>query len=281
MSTRLVGYQPQYFPRLHYYARFLNADIYTISDYLQYVRKHQYPRPDGTRFRGVSYQAHTPIKTAQGLHLLDIPVKHSGTDGLQLMTEAQIEYLSPWREQHIQNIEHHYKKASQYERVMPSLRKLFEGEYDSLAAFTVATTLWGLAIILEIPVLAVESFSIPALNAALPFTGIRLTKIVRMSETDIPPPDKAGGFSTSEWLMEKCKRLGADEYYYGGTAAAAYAEFEGFAEKGIRVIQQDWRCGEYGQQFPKTPFIPNLSIIDLVMNVSPEEARRILSTPHQ
>src|SRR6185436_18076548 len=108
MSTRLVGYQPQYFPRLHYFARFLNCDLYTISDNLQYVRKHVYPKGDGTTYRGPSYQAHTAIKNPQGALLLDIPVKHLGKDEHQLMTEAQIDYSSPWREVHLKNIEHNY-----------------------------------------------------------------------------------------------------------------------------------------------------------------------------
>lgn len=279
--TRLVGYQPQYFPRLHYFARILNSDIYTISDNLQYVRKHVYLKEDGTRERGVSYQAHTPIKTAQGIFMLDIPVFHGGTGGRQLLTEARIDNTAPWQEKHLKNIEHHYKKAPEFDRVFPSLQMLFSARFRNLAALTVASTMWGLAVLCEAPLHAVESCSPSAIAERLPHRAFRLRKIIRMSESDVPPPDKEKGYDASQWIIDKCKKFGADEYYYGGTAAAAYAEFDRMRDAGINVLQQEWRVEEYPQQFPKTPFIPNLSIIDLLMNVPPEDARRILQTPNQ
>jgi hypothetical protein len=273
MSVRLVGYQPQYFPRLHYYARVLNCDLYTISDNLQYVRKHIYPKADGTTYRGPSYQAHTPIKNPQGVLLLDVPVKHLGKDEHQLMTEARIDYDSRWREDHLKNIEHNYRKAPQFDAVFPSLRALFEREFDNLAAFTIATTLWGLGVLLE-----TDDHTNDGIHAKLPHEMFRLKKVIPMSKTDIPAPDKKSGYDANQWIIDKCNRLGADEYYHGGVAAAAYFSHEKMEQAGIRSVQQNWRLEPYPQQFPKTPFMGNLSIIDLLMNVTPENAREILHT---
>jgi len=67
---RLAGYQPQYFPRLHYFARLLNADVFEVSDYVQFVKKHAYVDPNGERFRGKSFQAdiwHTRISFLKSL----------------------------------------------------------------------------------------------------------------------------------------------------------------------------------------------------------------------
>jgi hypothetical protein len=278
--VRLVGYQPQYFPRLHYFARILDTDIYTISDYLQYVRKHAYRNPDGTTHRGVSYQAHTPIRTAQGTLLLDVPVRKGGEEGRQLMTEAQIDYGSPWREAHLRTIEHSYRKAPEFGRVFESLTMLFSREYQSLAAFTIATTLWGLAMLFDMPLSSEESLSVSSLNAALPLASFRLKRIVAMSETDIPAPRKEAGQDANDWIIAKCRAFGADEYYYGGTAAAAYTDFERMKAAGITMTQQHWTGADYPQQFPKLPFTPNLSVIDLLMNVSAPDARAILKTSH-
>ena len=71
---RYSGIQPQYFPRLHYFARILNADIFVSRDDAQFLRKHKYP--DGKTDK--SYQAHTPIKTPSGIYLLNVPTKHEG-----------------------------------------------------------------------------------------------------------------------------------------------------------------------------------------------------------
>jgi hypothetical protein len=279
--TRLVGYQPQLFPRLHYYARFLNADIFKISDTLQYVRRHAYPSVDGKPFNGPSYQAHTPIKTSQGLYLLDVPAKHVGKQIERTMDTTPVDYSIPWTQKHLATIEINYKKAPQFDVVFPGLAVLYGREYPSLAAFTVATTLWGLAVLFEIPIVSPEAFSLSEVNALLPCTGHRIGKVVRMSEAGMPAADKSHGEDVNAWIINNCTVFGANEYYFGGTAAAAYLDLKRLNEAGVRVVQQNWVCEPYKQTFPRHGFLPNLSIIDLVMNVAPSEARKILATPNQ
>ena len=280
-GVRLVGYQPQYFPRLHYYARILNTDIFKISDNLQYVRRHSYPTKDGTAYNGPSYQAHTPIKTSQGIHLLDMPVRHLGAQNARTMNTVELDYSDEWSKKHLRNIELSYGKAPNFKSLYPSLTLLLGVEYGSLAACTVASTLWGLAVLFELPLLTLETFALPTINELLPVAGTRLKKIVRMSEAGIPPADKAGEEDVNDWIIANCREFGANEYYYGGTAASSYINKERIQAAGITLIQQDWQCAQYPQCFPKRAFIPNLSIIDLLMNVPPDEARRILSTPNQ
>ena len=270
---RLVGYQPQYFPRLHYFARVLDSDIFTISDYLQYVRHHVYEH-GAERERGPSYQAHTPLKNANGILMLDVPVKRGGEDGKQLITEALIDYSTPWHEKHLQNIEHHYKKSPGSARLLPSLQALFESRYATLADLTIGSILWSLGRLFEMDQ---DVPTLDDLHARLP-GGTRLTRIVRMSESGIPMADKGSGRDANDWIIETCRSLGATEYHFGGTSASAYMDFDRFRDAGISLKQQEWRCAPYRQQFPKRGFIPNLSILDLLMNVTPEEARAVLHT---
>ena len=280
MSVRLVGYQPQYFPRLHYYARFLNADIFKISDTLQYVRRHAYPSSDGKPHNGPSYQAHSPIKTSQGVYLLDVPVSHEKGVADRMLHTVALDPRNEWQSKHLKNIEFNYKKATQFEKLYPSLQALLTQPYSSLAACTVATTLWGLFVLFEMP-LAVEALSVAQLNTFLPTAPFRLKKVVRMSEEGIEPAHKSDGENVNNWIIANCRMLGADEYYFGGTAASAYIDHDKLHAAGIRLIQQEWRCEEYSQQFSRHGFIPNLSIIDLLMNVHPADARRILQTTTQ
>ncbi|HWO07378.1 MAG TPA: WbqC family protein [Candidatus Paceibacterota bacterium] len=273
LSIRLTGYQPQYFPRLHYFARILDSDIFTISDYLQYVRKHTYPNPDGTTHRGVSYQAHTPIKTAQGAFMLDIPVKKGGEQGRQSLNEAEIDYASAWQQKNINSIHHNYHRATNYSAVFPSLSLVMMQRYGSLAECTIESMLWALSMILEVPCYRPKGPTLAQINDALAQSPFRLRRIVRMSETPILPADKEKR-DANDWLVETCAYFNADEYYFGGTSAAAYMDFSRFEKAGIALVRQQWTCAPYRQQHGE--FIPNLSIIDLLMNVPVAEAREIL-----
>ena len=58
---------------------------------------------------------------------------------------------------------------------------------------------------------------------------------------------------------------------------AAYMDRSLFEQHGIKITVQDWKCKEYPQLYKKQQgFIPNLSIIDLLMNVSVDEAVKII-----
>lgn len=276
LATRLVGYQPQFFPRLHYYARVLNADVFVISDYVQYVRKHVYPREDGTSERGPSYQAHTPVKTPAGVKLIDVPVKKGGVGGRQPLNEAKIEYGSPWNRKALNQIDQYYRKAPRFASVFPSLSEVLLREYGSLAELSIASFLWGLSEIFELDDDSTRDPTIDAAHRVLPYQPFRLKQIIRVSETGVPPADKEAR-DANDWLIEQCRFVGAEEYYFGGTSASAYMDFERFEAAGIRLVKQEWSCEPYPQMHGA--FIPNLSIIDLVMHVPPAEARRILHTP--
>jgi hypothetical protein len=269
-TRRLTSYQPQYFPRLHYFARIFNADIFTISDYLQYVRKHGFLQKDGSTKRGPSYQAHTVIKTENGPFLLDIPVKKGGIEGRQPLNKASIEYAIGWQQKHLSHIRQNYAHAPYFNELFPSLSETIQRHYSSLAECSIASIAWALSRILEVP-----ASSIAEINTALPKEPFRLTAIVRMSETNIPPADKVER-DANDWLIETGRAFKATEYYFGGTAAKAYMDVDRFKAAGIMPVEQDWKCAPYPQLHGQ--FMPNLSIIDLLMQVPPEEARQILFT---
>lgn len=276
MERRLSSYQPQFFPRLHYFARILNSDIFVLADYVQFVRKHVYCRPDQTRERGPSYQAHTPIKTKEKVLLLDFPTKH---EGLQSINTTRLAYTSE-REQlkNLRFIMQHYKDSPRYQELIGSLKDLFETKFDTVADINMASTYWSLAHLLELP----ERNQKPTfedVQRSLPYSPFRLKQIVLFSESGIEPPSKEKGRDANCWLIETCKIFDAKEYHFGGTSADAYMDFKKFDDAGITLVKQEWECAPYAQS--SSPFTPNLSIIDLLMNVTPAEARVILQTQNQ
>lgn len=267
---RLAGYQPQYFPRLHYFARILDADVFEFSDYVQFVKKHTYVAADGTSHRGKSYQADSPIKLSGGVHYLTVPAGQH--DNLPINRTAIA--ATDWPRKHLKSIEQGYRTAPRFATLMPSLTTLLQTPYASLADLNIAATLWALTVILGgAPHL--EDISLAAVNERLqqphPF---RLRNIVRISETAIKPA--AGQRDATDWIIEMCRAFGADEYIYGGSSATTYMDFDRFEAVGITVVQQAWVCQPYTQQFPQQEFVANVSILDLVLNEDLPRVQQVL-----
>lgn len=277
-SARLSGYQPQYFPRLHYFARMLNSDIFTVSDNVQFVKNHLYPGEDGGQWRGKSYQADTPIKQSDGLHYLTVPIKHEGR-GLKSMRETKVAYDRDWVENHLRTLAVSYARAKNFRQVFPQLQALLGTSYANIVDLNLATLLWGLSWILGYRDQALEVTDVSAGNRLLarphPF---RLRHLVLKSAVDIFSSQQA--MDATDAILQRCKNMGIAEYYVGGTAHQAYIDDERFRQAGVRLVEQDWVGKRYEQQFPKVGFVPNLSILDLVFNEDVDQMQRILQGEH-
>jgi hypothetical protein len=258
---RLAGYQPQYFPRLHYFNRILTSDVFEVSDYVQFVAKHAFPQSDGSLKRGKSYQAHTPIKLDQGMFLLAIPVH----DALLPINKTEIVYSRDFPAKHLKSIEVGYRKSENFSKFFPEIEQLLTQKYDNLADLTIRSTLWGIIRFVSDDKLSPDDISVQSTNKILikksnPF---KLKKVFLASESPVAPPARG---EANDWIIKLCKYANAIEYYYGGTSHAAYMDNEKLIKNGITPVLQDWKCAEYRQQYAKAGFIPNLSCLDLIMN---------------
>lgn len=260
---RLSDIQPQFFPRLHYFARMLASDIFVLRDDVQFVRNHKYP--DGNR--GVSYQAHTPIKTPEGIHLLPVSIKKGG---LLPINETQVSYDQPWTQKQINILKNHYGKSPNAKQVIPEIELLLGQQFTTVGDLNIATTCWGLSRLLGVEKTTEECFTIDFVNNLLKETvSCRLQRIALGSDYLDKESDPSS--TASERIVALCKEFEADEYLGGGTAIQAYVETELFEKNGVKLQIQDWDCPTYPQQHDKkTGFIANLSIIDLLMNVTAE-----------
>lgn len=267
---RYTGWQPQYFPRLHYFARILNTDVFVIRDDVQFVRDHKYPNG----VRGKSYQAHCPVKTSQGLQLLNVPVRHG--KGLTNIFETEIEFSHKWKEKHLNILRNAYRKSVNYERVFSEIEQLLAMKLVTLCDLNVKTICWGIYRLLGEPVRDLEMVSVKRLNKLLSKQHLfRLKKVIKGTQTQVFGLKK--DLSANETIVQICRELGANEDYCGKTAVDAYVDKEMFKKEGIKLTIQDWSCREYEQVFAdKQGFIPNLSIIDLLMNVDHKTAIEII-----
>lgn len=270
---RYSGIQPQYFPRLHYFARILNSDIFVSRDDCQFLRKHKYP--DGST--GKSYQAHTPIKTANGQFLLNVPSEH---DGFKSISKTKVSNDSLWREDHLKAVKLSYIKTPYFKTVFPQLEIILNSEFKTIGELNLATIIWAISYLLEKNTDKAEDLNLDRINNFLEHQDkFRLKKIKRsMDMKSVHDLNKFENFTPNEKIITLIKEAGADEDFCGGTGVAAYLDHIQFDKNGIKVTVQNWKCKDYPQLFSKRQsFIPNLSIIDLLMNVSIEEALEHLS----
>ena len=73
----------------------------------------------------------------------------------------------------------------------------------------------------------------------------------------------------TDLLIEMCEKLGANTYLSGpGAKAVGYVEEEKFKKCGLTHVFSDFEHPTYSQKFK--PFIPYLSIIDLLFNYGDE-----------
>jgi hypothetical protein len=107
------------------------------------------------------------------------------------------------------------------------------------------------------------------------------TSIECLSDQWMPFPHKVhlqSGMGISgkgnQLILNLCHVLGADSFLFGAMGRN-YCDFDLFKANGITPIFQDFHCPVYPQI--NGPFVPNLSIIDMLFNVGIEETKRLLN----
>lgn len=267
---RLSDIQPQYFPRLHYLARMLESDVFVIRDDVQFVRNHKYP--DGTR--GVSYQAHTPIKAPEGKHLLAVSVKRGS---LLAIKQTGVSHDQSWARKHVNVISNFYRSAPNLRALLPDIEGLLDLRFATIAELDIATTCWALGRVLGMELRIPEDLSIARMNELLAARPIfRLRQIALGSDCFGPEAGKPS--SATERIMALCKMAGADQYLGGRTALQAYLDADLMRRAGIELAIQHWSCPIYRQQHTAhSGFIADLSILDVLMNVPAEQVASLLA----
>ncbi len=268
---RVSIYQPRYFPQLHYFNRALTSDVFVILDCAQYTKALVHS-VNGEKERHKSFQSDTVIKFPEGSHFLTVSVKH---DGLLPISQTRLDYSSDWARKHSATISTAYRKSLSYDKIFPQIEKLLKNEYETLGELNVKTFLWGLGCIMGLN-LSPEELNVQTINKHLESSPFRLKKIILGSELGVQRPE---GFQKgTEWTVEICKKLGATEYVHGETAQNGYMDEEYYKNNNINLVTQNWNCKEYDQQFSdRVGFSPNLSIIDLLLNVDREKALEIIT----
>ncbi len=178
------------------------------------------------------------IKTAQGPLWLSVPVNAHGAKRICDVRIAE----GVWRRKHLRSIEHAYSRAPFFDDYAPDVMKLIAKPYAFLCDLTNDMT--------------------------------RL--LARMLGLDIRffyASDYEFARGKTECVVDMCRRFGAGGYVFG-SQGREYVNEEVLRAAGIDSFFQEYRHPVYGQQHG--PFIPRLSIIDLLFNEGPRSLEILL-----
>ena len=150
-----------------------------------------------------------------------------------------------WKKDHYNKIYHSYKNSEYFSLYDNFFKELYEQDWKFLSELNIT-------IILKI------------------FDWLKINvKVIKESELNIVG-------TQSERLINCCKKINADTYL-SGTGGINYLKNELFQNNQIKLQYQQYYPKLYNQHFSKT-FIPNLSIIDLLMNLGPNSLNHIESS---
>lgn len=203
----VASHQPHFNPVLSYFAKIKLADVFVLSDDVQY-RKNWYINRNKIR-----------AKNEQGWRWLTVPVKLERHD--QRIKDIQLgsQKGGNWRQQHLNVLAHEYQKSPWCQWMTTVLFNLL---YDPSMLY-----LW--------------EFNMEFLRLATGWLGIDPNvRFASGLELD-PTLDKNGR------IIQMVQRVGGDAYLAGAGAIANYLDPQRFEEAGIALLVQENKHPTYSQ----------------------------------
>ena len=111
-------------------------------------------------------------------------------------------------------------------------------------------------------------FNISCIYSILDYLHLKSDHIVRSSDLDCTA-------HSTELLIEITRKTGCDTYLCGG-GASGYQEDDMFEQAGLRLQYQNFHHPQYPQG-RKVDFVPGLSILDAMFNLSAGDCAELLS----
>jgi WbqC-like protein len=193
---------------------------------------------DHVQFRKNYFQNRNRIRSAEGSTWLTVPVRLKGRFG-QPLNQVEIDNSGnpKWREKSWKTIAQYYGKAPFFNLYAPFFESLYRTEWQHLVDLNERIIGYVLSVL-----------------------GIQVS-LIKSSSMDLEERKKG------DLVLDISKKVGAGTYL-SGISGPDYLELEKFAECGIELKFQNFRHPVYRQLFD--PFIPNMSIIDLLFNHGPQ-----------
>lgn len=192
---------------------------------------------DLPQYKKREFQNRNRVKGPSGEIWLTVPVITKGKFD-QPIREVEIDPTQDWQRSHWNTLELNYKKAPFWDWYAPEMKGFYEKKWTRLAELNIQMCL----------------FFFKALGLTVP------CKI----ESELGTTTQS-----TERLIEMCRKTGADTYL-SGAGGKDYMDESRFKAENLGLKFQHYQHPAYRQQYPKTDFLPYMSIVDLLFNEGPE-----------
>jgi len=245
MSLKLGAHQPNHWPYLGFIDKMRMSDVFIIYDTAQFVRKdfHQRNRirvdnPDGFRWFTVPVEKKVaPIR--------DIVINND-----------HIQYERTWYDVHKCLFMENYKTAKYYDDHIDFLDKLYGKRWD-----------WLIDMNLAIIDYLRDVFDIRTrvlLSSEMDCFKYKDYSEVSVGELENADPHYVKNYIATLKIIDMCHEVDADTFI-SGVSGRDYLVTGLFGREGIKLEYQSFEHPVYRQCF--SPFVPNLSALDYIMNV--------------
>jgi hypothetical protein len=197
---------------------------------------------DIVQYQKKDYNNRNLIKTHTGPIWLSVPVE-SKNHLQQIICDIRI-IPDGWNKRHIKSIRHSYLKAPFFKNYIDVLEEYLIGRKHVF----------------------LTELNSGMLSVFLGLLGIRVP-VIRASDYDFVG-------KKSDLVLDMCIKLGSRDYIFGAQGNN-YVDIQSFKQNNIRVYFQKYVHPVYSQI--NGPFVPYLSVIDLLFNVGPASRELILS----
>ncbi len=186
---------------------------------------------DHVQFSKGDIQNRNYIRNKEGKILLTVPVEKKGHLD-KAMKDIKIVKDHPWQKKHLKTIYYAYKDAPYFDYFYPEIQKIYKNSWENLVDLNVA--------------FIKLFFNILDIKVSINFS----------SEFNITS-------KKTEMIIDICKAVRADTYI-SGMGAKDYLDVKLLNSNGIK----NYFCKFVHPEYPQInePFIPNLSVIDLIFN---------------
>ena len=193
---------------------------------------------DNVQYKKREFQNRNKIRTKTGWMWLTVPVI-SKSRYTQKIKDVQIDNTYNWRDKHSKSIKLTYNRALSFKEYFSFFEELYLREWKSLVDLNVCI-----------------------IKKSMEFLGVK-KDIYFESDLDISA-DK------TPRIIDICKKVNADTYL-SGQGAKTYLDEELFKRNNVKLVYQDFMHPQYEQCYK--PFIPYMSIIDLLFNHGQDSLR--------
>ena len=242
--------QPYFFPYIGYFQAISAVDKYILYGNLTFIKDAWMNR---NRLMGRNGKE----------HIVTVPLLHKSSN--KLISKIQIDNSLAWSDKLLKTITLDYGKAAYFEEVFPLLQSLLEMKYETLMQLNIRTII-GIARLLDI-------------QTEIDYDNSRyedMENILARIEEDYSPLaylEKTHPIRKVARVIEMCRQEGSDFFVNAIGGKELYSKEE-FAKYGISLHFVKTNPLEY-RQF-NNPFVPNLSIIDVLMHNGKEGTKNLL-----